>query len=70
MNKKSKELESLNVYVQRAPKWELPALRNQCVQMIKMIDAKLYGKPMPVYKMSPFKRFGLWLRKITTKKRS
>ena len=51
MNKKSQELEALNVYVQRAKKWELPALRNQCVQMIKMIDARLYGKPMPVMKI-------------------
>ena len=51
MNNKSKELEALNVYVQRAKKWELPALRNQCVQMIKMIDARLYGKPMPPVKL-------------------
>jgi hypothetical protein len=70
MTNKSKELEALNVYVQRAKKWELPSLRNQCVQMIKMIDARLYGKPMPVMKMNPFKRFVLWLRRIVTKKRS
>lgn len=70
MNKKSNELEALHVYVQRCKKWELPNLRNQCVQMIKMIDARLYGKPMPVVKLSPFKRFCLWLRRIVTKKRS
>ena len=37
MNQKSKELEALNVYVQKAKKWELPALRNQCVQKLLLI---------------------------------
>lgn len=50
MNQKSKVLEELNKYVRNAPKWELPSLRNQCVQMIKMIDHRLYGKPQPILK--------------------
>ena len=56
MNQKSKELEALNVYVQKAHKWELPALRNQCVQMIRMIDARLYNKPMPIMKVHWWQR--------------
>lgn len=62
MNKKSKELDALHVYVQRAKKWELPALRNQCVQMIKMIDARLYGKPMPKMKIR-------WWQKLFRRKK-
>lgn len=50
MNQRTKILVELNSYVQKAPKWELPSLRNQCVQMIRMIDHRLYGKPMPIIK--------------------
>lgn len=50
MNQKSKVLNELNRYVQNAKKWELPALRVQCVEMINMIDHRLYGKPQPILK--------------------
>lgn len=40
MNQKTKILEELNKYVRSCKKWELPSLRNQCVQMIKMIDER------------------------------
>lgn len=65
-NQKSKELEALNVYVQRAPKWELPFLRQQCVQMIKMIDARSNGNPMPKMKVSLWERL---VRRFKRKKR-
>lgn len=64
MNKKSNELEALHVYVQRAKKWELPSLRNQCVQMIKMIDARLNGNPMPKMKLKWWQKLVLKLKKL------
>lgn len=53
MNNKTKILIALNDYVRKAKKFELPALRIQCVQMIKMIDMRLYGKPAPIIKKKP-----------------
>lgn len=69
MNNKTKQLEALHVYVQKAPKWELPSLRNQCVQMIKMIDARLYNKPMPKQRLSLYQRLCIWLRHRKDKKK-
>lgn len=48
MQRKTQFLNEINKYVEQAPKWELPAIRIQCIHMINRIDQKLYGKPKPI----------------------
>lgn len=64
MNNKTNQLDALHVYVQKAPKWELPSLRNQCVQMIKMIDARMNGNPMPKMKLKWWQKLVLKLKRM------